>query len=263
MGWSKHEHIALTAKKTLFCVLLLALIAACQEDEPTPTVTNMLEVTASASSLAQGAVLKSPFVLMATQSPLPTPTATPLPASQIVYADQLPPVSHDLLYLSKGFLRVWDRQTGQVETLVGPEAVGRVAEQQPVNFLYGPGPPTGTVLEYMAGGGGQIAVVTFQRGAADVHPSTNVFLYDRQTRQRLPVPADSGEVLAPTFSPDGNWIAWVVRENQVYAQRPPGLASPAPQAPEGQNFPYGSVYIAPAKSPSAGRKMGTCGLYCG
>jgi hypothetical protein len=249
-GWLGERQIGFRFANLLCSALVLALLLACQQDEPAPAPPQP-ESPLAAPLVSPTAGETSPA------SPLPPPVAI----TQILRAGQLPPASHDLLFISEGFLRHWDHQTGQINTLIGPAAVGLLADQHQISLLKGPGPPTGTVLEYAVNGQGQMVVVTFQRGDANRLPSSNVFLYDHRTQQRFPLPADHGEITLPGFSPDGNWIAWVLLRNDAYAQRPPGLAAAFPQTTPQQGLPVGQVYVAPSVSLRESRRVGSCGLF--
>ncbi len=70
----------------------------------------------------------------------PFPTSTPFPA-QPVAADQLPPLTHDLLFIQDATLMRWNHRASRIEPLFGPATASR---RMPLSRpLAGPGVPEG------------------------------------------------------------------------------------------------------------------------
>lgn len=132
-----------------FSVLVLILtwwLAACGGESaldptpllpPPPTQSVSTPVTETAvtpnAELTTAAVATAVADGTATPTLAPTPTLLPTsvpdtqPALQPARAGQLPPISHDLVWLSDGALLMWNHNSGQIQTLYSGagEGVGR------------------------------------------------------------------------------------------------------------------------------------------
>jgi hypothetical protein len=190
-------------------------------------------------------------------SPLPTATVTPRPTPQVILAKQLPPVSHDLLFLNKGALQRWNHQTGQIERLLGPETTAQVADQHKLSFRLGPGPLTGSVIEYAASRGPYVAVLVWRR----VAPTENLarvqaLVYNLETQATIRLTTDSEGASWVTVSPDGQWIAWGQQPTTSVAARAPGLAAQLPLTTTQWGSSASQIYLAPIHSPENAMQVG-------
>jgi hypothetical protein len=203
------------------------------------------------------AMQASPLISPLVDSPLPTPTVTPLPTPQVILAKELPPVSHDLLFLSEGALQRWNHQTGQIERLLGPETTAQVGDQHKISFRLGPGPQTGTVMDYTAGRGPHVALLVWRRLAPTENSAqVQALVYNLETQATIHLTTDREHAVWVTASPDGQWLAWGQQSITSAAARVPGLAAKLPPSTAQWSSSASEIYLAPIHSPEKAMQVG-------
>jgi hypothetical protein len=204
----------------------------------------------------QSSPLSSPLA-PGNDSPLPTPTVTPLPTPQVILAKQLPPVSHDLLFLREGALKRWNHQTGQIERLLGPETSAQTEEQHKISFHLGPGPLTGSVLEYAASRGPHVALLIWRRVTSTENiAQVQAVVYHLETQETFRLTAERENASWVTVSPDGQWVAWGQQTVSPVAARGNWAASPGGRAAAQWSSLASQVYLAPIHSPENAVQVG-------
>jgi hypothetical protein len=145
-----------------------------------------------------------------TDTPFPTPTATPrptiVPPVLTVTASNLPRLARDVLFLADGSLKYWHGQTGQIETLLGPDS---------------PAQPSGPGAVSLFTVSDDNRFIALQR-VGQAAMTYEVALLELETRELTTIQQgtalDRG-VLGLAFSPDGQWLAYVA-QGTVPAARP-------------------------------------------
>jgi hypothetical protein len=170
---------------------------------------------------------------------IPEPSATTPPAS-----------ARGLLFLRDGALMLWDPQTGEAETLVGPAA-------EPPEGTTGLWP--GAVASFALSADRRTVVLvrlTDQRGTDEL---VALDLATRELRliRALPDPGIA-ELMQYAVSADGEWLAYV--ENGALPAQPRG-GRPAPIARPalGSGPRWGALFIVPVRAAGEPVEIGFCG----
>jgi hypothetical protein len=149
-----------------------------------------------------------------------------------VSAGQLPPLSHDVLFLDGGSLKRWHGQTGQVETLLAPAPASAAS-------------PSGAVTHYLISPNGRIAALqrlgetpeTFMLAVLDLESLSLTVVHTGTIEER--------GLLGLAFSPDGQSLAYIPEEPLAVGTRGDGASS-------------GTVFVVRMDALDQPLKMGFC-----
>ncbi len=198
-----------------------------------------------------------------TSTPYPTITPTSLPTIippiQSVTTDHLPSISHDLLFLRDGRLKLWNHLTAQIEILVGPETA-ELSFVQPVSLMIGPGAPVGSVMQFTVSDDKTKIALT----RTDADPNKyDIEFFDLTTRQIKSVYQSAGQgtgVLGMSISPDGQWIAYIPQDSSSseIRRKPVGLAISALHPLSGGGLRSGTVYAVRTDKLDKVMTVGVC-----
>ncbi len=167
-----------------------------------------------------------------TATPTATATAIVVPPVQTVTANDLPTLARDVLFLDRGRLMLWHKQSGQIETLLEPP-------------LATEGLSAGAVKQFVVSAASR--TIAIER-AGEVSTTFEIDLFNLDTRQILPVHvstlAERG-LLALALSPDGEWLAYITK-----AALAPGV--------EDYGVYTGTVFMVRTDTPDQPREVGAC-----
>jgi hypothetical protein len=164
--------------------------------------------------------------------PTATPTSLPtiVPPIHTAVVGQLPPITHDLLFLRQYSLMRWNHATGQIEALVTPEARQGQSGQRDYTVAWstgpgGPPPPDGGMIAFSTSTDGRSIALARWRGSE----AYDIDLLDMETSQVTPLVQVQGEDLVRmayssrmTISPDGEWVAYIQPDLPNMTPTPPG-----------------------------------------
>lgn len=189
-----------------------------------------------------------------TPTPFPTPTQllpTVSPPVQTVVADHLPPITHDLLFISDPYLKRWDHVTSEIVTLAGPISI-------PVRGI-----PPGSVIDYSSSRDGKRIAITVFVGPQD--RDYKIYLLDPATGSQIPVldVLDSARPLDLKMSPDGKWLAYILQDKlgmQPATATPSTLTIAYTSPPRGGIVEAGKIWAVQTDQPGTAIEVGYCAI---
>ncbi len=204
--------------------------------------------------------LLAPILVTGLDSPLLMPTAIPtiFPPIRKATDRQLPKITHDLVFVNEEGLQLWNHATGTIETLVGLQATrSRATVNQPVALHLGSGPAVGSVWRVSTSvDARKIALLRFG-GVVNHREQFDLDFYDLPTRSRITLLAKTSPLVDMALAPNGEWIAYILRDAPPIAHRSPGLAAPIFH-PNAEDGPESSVvYLMQTKAPFQPIQIGT------
>lgn len=224
------------------------------------TIIMLIAIMALTSgSVSCGTTIAPTLTSMQTSTPLSVPTSAPSPTSpptptvppvsmpttvpsiQPATAYQLPPITHNLLFVSESGLVRWNHATSQLEVLVGVE----------------PWASYGGIKAFSVNADGQRIVLERRKTV----PEYEVALLDLGTDQivSLLLSERTGQFWGLAISPDGAWIAYIspgtlpsdTTGNKLH------LASLQPRLAAG-GYGYGVIYAMQTEAPRQRIEVGFC-----
>ncbi len=231
-------------------IISLIVLVACESVPSTPTTTIFVSLPI-ASPVERPPNIPTPIP---TDTPKPTMTPTPIATPTIILpirpasANDLPALTHDLLFINNDGLQHWNHLTQKIERLVGPDDTHNA--------------PTGFSL------GADGRRLAFARRTS--FHQDEIALLDVRTRQLTTLALflsddenDPTRLFSMAISPDGKWVGYmrqgtlpIISSAQWRAQGQP----PEPtfiQAPDGEP-PAGMIFAVRADAPDRRLEIGYC-----